>query len=316
MNSIDEIKKLKELLDVGAITPEEFDSLKLNILSSAKDSISSKSAKVKDIVTNDYNHKDKISQEEAFKMLRKMKIAYSRENLVIYSEEGNLNVVELLLIAGSNPNGAFINDQNRKCYALHYAALNGHIDVINLLLKKGAKVDLQDEFGYTAIFFAIENGKIDAVNVLIKNGADINIKTTEGANPIFWAKKFKKREIMDILNHAGAKELTNNQVSSLERPLFLKKLKLISIFVGLIFLVGWCVNSTPTSSNSSPDASSQYAELHCPWCQEVQKSNNGKGLVYYEWVDGGVSWNQFYDGIKYKCCSERCCRLFHSANKD
>ena len=133
---------------------------------------------------------------------------------------------------------------------------------------------------------------------------------TSGSSQKSKTQKTNRTEGLDILKRAGAKELPNNQ------KLTFKGLKLIGIFVGLIFLVGWCVNIKPSSSNSSSDASSQYAELHCSWCQKVQKSSGGQGLVYYEWVDGGVSWNQFYDGIKYKCCSESCCRLFNAANSN
>jgi hypothetical protein len=316
MDKIEELEKLAKLLKDGAISQQEFDLLKRNLLSETNESLPSKSEKVNDKATHNGDHKDEISQEEALKLLRKMDIAYSRENLVICSEQGNQNAVELLLIAGSNPNGGYINDEGVRCYALHFAAYMGHIEIIKLLLDKGAKIDLQNEFGETALFFAIENGKIDAVKLLIEKGADVNITTSKGVNSISWAKKYRRYEILDVLKREGAIEPLNNPVASIQNPMSFRRLKLIGIFIGLSLFVGWCATNFTSSTESNSSSSGQYAELHCPWCQGVQKSSDGKGLVYYEWVDGGVSWNQFYDGVKYKCCTEKCCRLFHAASGD
>ena len=288
MDKIEELEKLAKLLKEGTISQQEFDLLKRNLLSDTNESTPFKSEKVNDKVTHNDDQKDEISQEEALKMLRKMDIAYSRENLVICSEEGNQNAVELLLIAGSNPNGAYINEEGVRCYALHFAAYMGHIEIIKLLLDKGAKIDLQNEFGETALFFAIENGKIDAVKLLIEKGADVNITTSKGVNPISWAKKYKRYEILDVLKGIRAIEPLNNPVASTQNPMLFKRLKLIGIFLVLALFVGYCVSNFSSGSSDSSSSSSemQYCNKHdkmynpnnawkgCPDCAKEKDIKN------------------------------------------
>ncbi|KAM7543177.1 hypothetical protein Aperf_G00000004618 [Anoplocephala perfoliata] len=48
------------------------------------------------------------------------------------------------------------------------------------LLQRGADVNEQDKFGYTALHYAARNGRLEICNILLKNGADITIATRSG----------------------------------------------------------------------------------------------------------------------------------------
>ena len=60
--------------------------------------------------------------------------------------------------------------------ALIEAVESGKIDIVKLLIKKGAKINLQDDEGETALHEAIEEGNIEIAKFLIKSGARTNIK--------------------------------------------------------------------------------------------------------------------------------------------
>src|SRR5690606_20745120 len=56
---------------------------------------------------------------------------------------------------------------------LHIAVKNGHLYMVELLLGKGADVNIQDESENTPLHYAASNGSKDIVALLIKNGADV-----------------------------------------------------------------------------------------------------------------------------------------------
>jgi len=51
-------------------------------------------------------------------------------------------------------------------------------DIANVLLRHGAKVNVQDKHGHTALSVAIYNGFTGIVDVLLRKNADINIKNS------------------------------------------------------------------------------------------------------------------------------------------
>jgi len=49
---------------------------------------------------------------------------------------------------------------------LYWASRIGHIDVVKLLLEKGADVNAADQFGQTPLYWASRIGHIDVVKLL------------------------------------------------------------------------------------------------------------------------------------------------------
>lgn len=58
--------------------------------------------------------------------------------------------------------------------ALLWAADMGHLDVLELLLQTGADPNLQDENGLTALLWAADRGHVDCVKALLQGAADVN----------------------------------------------------------------------------------------------------------------------------------------------
>ena len=84
------------------------------------------------------------------------------------------------------------------------------IEMCELLRKNGANVNAaltrKNASGWTALHYAAVNGDIDLVKYLIKHGANINKASAEGSTPLFLAKMGGYNEIVKILRNAGAKD--------------------------------------------------------------------------------------------------------------
>jgi len=90
--------------------------------------------------------------------------------------------------------------------ALHYAAEQGHGDVAELLLGKGADVNAENNGGATPLHIAVYNAHKDVAELLIAKGADINAAAKDGTTPLQIAKDEGNKEIVELLRKHGAKE--------------------------------------------------------------------------------------------------------------
>jgi uncharacterized protein len=68
----------------------------------------------------------------------------------------------------------FVNRQNQSGNtALHWAALNGHADVVLLLIQHGADPSILNAAGHDALFEAELNEKTKAAEVLLTEGKEL-----------------------------------------------------------------------------------------------------------------------------------------------
>lgn len=63
--------------------------------------------------------------------------------------------------------------------ALHYAAANGHLNCVKLLLRHGSPLEEQNENGHTPLMEATSNGHIEVARCLIEHGVNINTHSAE-----------------------------------------------------------------------------------------------------------------------------------------
>ncbi|RIA93421.1 hypothetical protein C1645_677435, partial [Glomus cerebriforme] len=93
--------------------------------------------------------------------------------LIISSYNGHTDTVKALLDKG----GVNINYQdNLWKTALSFAALEGHPQIVELLLKKGANVNLADKLGWTPLMLAAYAGRANICRQLLIAKADKNLK--------------------------------------------------------------------------------------------------------------------------------------------
>lgn len=84
------------------------------------------------------------------------------------------------------------------------------IEMCDLLRKNGANINAalqrKSAMGWTALHYAAINGNIELVKYLTKYGANVNKATAEGSTPLYLAQLGKHEEIIKLLKNAGAKE--------------------------------------------------------------------------------------------------------------
>ncbi|XP_046549385.1 protein fem-1 homolog A-A-like [Haliotis rubra] len=90
--------------------------------------------------------------------------------------------------------------------AVMLAAENGHKDVVELLVDKGADVSLVDRTGGNILHCACIGGDAEVVNyILSKNMVDINSRGHRKKTPAMLAGQNGHREVVDVLVKHGAK---------------------------------------------------------------------------------------------------------------
>lgn len=97
---------------------------------------------------------------------------------------------------------------------LYYAASFGLVDVVRLLLEteKDMKVDeLGGRVHSSALHVATYRDHINIVKLLLARGADPNLPNIVGESPIEWAMRNQNQEMIDLLLQHGARPLSKPQ---------------------------------------------------------------------------------------------------------
>uniref|UniRef100_A0AAY5ETN1 Ankyrin 2 n=1 Tax=Electrophorus electricus TaxID=8005 RepID=A0AAY5ETN1_ELEEL len=92
--------------------------------------------------------------------------------------------------------------------ALHLAAKEGHMDLVQELLDRGATVDAATKKGNTALHIASLAGQGEVVKVLIKRGADINAQSQNGFTPLYMAAQENHLDVVRYLLENGGNQST------------------------------------------------------------------------------------------------------------
>ena len=88
--------------------------------------------------------------------------------------------------------------------ALAYAALNGHADIIALLIGAGAHADTTNKRGQTPLHLAAASGQLSAVDALLLISADRDARDASGATPLDLAMTNQRSAVIRRLLEAGA----------------------------------------------------------------------------------------------------------------
>ena len=121
--------------------------------------------------------------------------------------DGNVQKVMNLLTLGAKVNAT---DGRGYSALINVEACKGHNDptrmeLVELLIAKGAEVNLRSRDGTTALMYAARNGDTQAVNALLRSGASVNMADNEGETTLMKAAASScSEETVRALLSAGA----------------------------------------------------------------------------------------------------------------
>jgi len=121
--------------------------------------------------------------------------------------EATLDAMLFLLERGANINAVcgYNSVSGFGFSLLHAASWHCEIELMNVLLDKGADIESEDENAMTPLFYAIRSSKLEAVSFLLERGAKVNIyDIEEGRTPLHHAALHGKTKILRVLLDAGA----------------------------------------------------------------------------------------------------------------
>jgi len=115
--------------------------------------------------------------------------------LMMAALKGHLELARKLIARGA--------DVNKTGWApLHYAATNGHLAIMELLLEHHAYIDAESPNGTTPLMMAAHYGSTAGVRLLLDAGADPNLKNQLGLSAIDFAHRAGRADVAGLIAEA------------------------------------------------------------------------------------------------------------------
>jgi uncharacterized glyoxalase superfamily protein PhnB len=135
--------------------------------------------------------------------------------IITAAKEGHAHDLDRLL--GQHPRKIAVTGSQWNRPLLHIAAGEGHLDCVNVLLRRGFDIGTRDKFdNATALHWAAQFGSVEVVKRLIDVGADIDGEGDDHQiGVIGWATCFRhvRQDVADYLLARGAKPTIFSAVS-------------------------------------------------------------------------------------------------------
>ena len=127
------------------------------------------------------------------------KDSYGRTPLHWAGHNGHVEMTQLLLERGADIEAS----QFPLGTTLHLAARNGHVGVVDCLLRNGANIDARDAGPQSAMFRAVGLGRFEVVQLMLEHELDIDERDHKGWNALFWAMFGEFDNIAELLIEKG-----------------------------------------------------------------------------------------------------------------
>ena len=87
---------------------------------------------------------------------------------------------------------------------MHYAAKSDFADAIELMVEKGAALDILDRCGFSSYLWAVVAGRFNTTSLLLRLGVDVNSASADGRSALGWAVRLGDSLIARLLISHGA----------------------------------------------------------------------------------------------------------------
>ncbi len=122
-------------------------------------------------------------------------------NVARAAAQNDAALVQQLVGSGEgNPNQ--LDEHSRT--GLHYAAMNGNLEIIEILIKANAKLNVPDRLGDTPLHLAADQSQTEAAKLLLDAGAAVDPQNREGITPLMIAANRGDYELVEALLAKGA----------------------------------------------------------------------------------------------------------------
>ena len=98
------------------------------------------------------------------------------------AKAGDAAEIEALLSSGADA-----NEEDPMASPLHWAAMNGHTDAVNVLAKNGAELNAQSSMLGAPLHAASRFNRVDTINALLAAGADPDVRDRDNFTPLMRA---------------------------------------------------------------------------------------------------------------------------------
>ncbi|XP_032131149.1 ankyrin repeat domain-containing protein 6 isoform X6 [Sapajus apella] len=132
---------------------------------------------------------------------------HGRTPLHLAANKGHLPVVQILLKAGCDLDVQDDGDQT----ALHRATVVGNTEIISALIHEGCALDRQDKAGNTALHLACQNSHSQSTRVLLLAGSRADLKNNAGDTCLHVAARYNHLSIIRLLLSAFCSVHEKNQ---------------------------------------------------------------------------------------------------------
>jgi len=122
------------------------------------------------------------------------------DNVARAAHQNDAALVRSLVAGDGNPNQT---DEDGRT-GLHYAAISGNLQIIAILIKASAKLDIKDKLGNTPLHMAADNNQVEAAKLLLDVGAPVDAENKNGMTPLMTAASRGNVDIVQALLNKGA----------------------------------------------------------------------------------------------------------------
>lgn len=117
---------------------------------------------------------------------------------------GHVDIADILIKRGADLNVVVKDDNEERSTPLHAAVIANRPDMVDFLISRGADVNATDSIGRTPLHLAAESIYTQIAGILLDHGAKVNAAAKSGDIPMHRAAVFGRTKMVEVLAKRGA----------------------------------------------------------------------------------------------------------------